>query len=303
MSAFADEPADDEIPATFLQALVTARADDDETLRSLASWWLEESRSRLCSALWDRRAGRDSAVEAVVGRIGVRSLGRGEWSVVHTEDRFDLLIASLGERRGDAFWRIVTDPEDLAAGDVATAHLNVTAEPDSHPWVSFTAAVTYRAEDDGAVPAVSQRVLTEFVADFAEFGSATFANIATDNDGGRTALEMLLPRQRGVGMAESPVRLRGYSWVTVIPPAVVERLGGASGLEATGAFAEVRLLRYGGVMLRATELLEQYDDEAMTRVFHALAPALPPGRPRELPPFAGPPVARLVYEDAAGGQS
>ncbi|QNE21784.1 DUF3396 domain-containing protein [Kribbella qitaiheensis] len=163
----------------------------------------------------------------------------------------------------------------------------------------FTVGATYRALREGVVPAVSQRVLTEFVADFAEFASATFANVATDNDSGRTALETFLPRQRGVGMAESPVRVRGYSWFTVIPPEAVRQLGGVPGLEASGAFAEVRLLRYGGVMLRATELLEQYDDEAMGRVFHVLAPVLPPGRPRKLPSYGSQTLTRLVYEDGA----
>ncbi|QNE21783.1 hypothetical protein F1D05_32510 [Kribbella qitaiheensis] len=99
------------VPEAFVQVLVTARADDEAMLRLLAGWWLEESRSRLSGPLWRRREAGDSSVEAVVGRIGVPSLGRGEWSVAHTEDRFELLRASLGEWRGDAFWRVMGDPK------------------------------------------------------------------------------------------------------------------------------------------------------------------------------------------------
>lgn len=58
----------------------------------------------------------------------------------------------------------------------------------------------------------------------------------------------------------------------------------------------------GGVLLRATDGIEQYDDEAMARVFRALAPALPSGRPRQLPVYTGLPAPRLVYEDAADYQ-
>lgn len=302
METYGNEPAVDEVPLASLQAQVTVGAQDDAAFESLARWWFVESRSRLCDPLWRRRERGDSVVDAVVGRIGVPSLGGGEWAVSYTPDRFDLLLASLRERSGDAFWRINAHPTQVALGDAATVHLSCNSEVEARPWALFVVSMTYRSQVDSVAPAESQRVLTDFVADFAERGSATFANIASDNSAGRTALETFLPRRRTVGMMESPLRARGYSWVTVISAEQVQRLGGMTVLEATGAFVEVRPLRYGGALLRATELFEDYDDEAMGRLFRVLAPVLPPGRPRKLPTYAGLPVPRLVYEDAAAHQ-
>ncbi|MGC1282944.1 MAG: hypothetical protein WA895_08420, partial [Streptosporangiaceae bacterium] len=70
------------------------------------------------------------------------------------------------------------------------------------------------------------------------------------------------------------------------------RLGGAAALAASGAFAEVAELPGGQVFLRATPFIEDYQGDAVRRVFETLAPVLLAGRSRR--PSRG---GRLV-EDA-----
>lgn len=93
---------------------------------------------------------------------------------------------------------------------------------------------------------------------------------------------------------------RSYSWVTVVPAELVGRLGGAGRLRATGAFVAVEELPSGGLWLQATETPAHYAEDAVHRVFQALAPALPVGQPRRDP--ADENVRRLVWEDAADGR-
>lgn len=79
---------------------------------------------------------------------------------------------------------------------------------------------------------------------------------------------------------------------------LADRLGGIEALRHTGAFHEVEPLAAGGVWCLATERFQDFDDDALLRVFLAVAPVLRPGTPRtfsipgDLPP-------RIVYRDAA----
>lgn len=126
-------------------------------------------------------------------------------------------------------------------------------------------------------------------ADFAGAGDPAYA-------GHHTALDAALRRDRDDSLREARRHLRGYSWITVVPRELAARLGGADALTATGAFAEVEALPPGGVWLRATDRAETYDAAAVRRVFSALAPVLPPGRPE--PDERGGPAWHLVPEDA-----
>ncbi|GAA1559274.1 hypothetical protein GCM10009741_75370 [Kribbella lupini] len=148
-------------------------------------------------------------------------------------------------------------------------------------------------------PSEAQLDLVEFVAKFCDMAAPSFGNIASDNSAGSTALEALLRRQRHDALEQSTDVLRGYSCVTVCPPALVERLGGVGALEASGAFVEVRSLQGGGASLRATETFEAYDDDAVMRVFKALAPVLPAGVPDAPSARSTRKRVRLVYEDAS----
>jgi hypothetical protein len=65
-----------------------------------------------------------------------------------------------------------------------------------------------------------------------------------------------------------------YAWVTIIPPELAARLGGAGGLTASGAFFEVSELPGGPVWLRATRTIEEFDENRSAAVAAALAPVL-----------------------------
>lgn len=73
--------------------------------------------------------------------------------------------------------------------------------------------------------------------------------------------------------------LRGYGWVTVISGELATRLGGAEAMRSDEAFAVVEELPYGGLWLQATERYEDYDEDAVWRVFRAFAPVLPDQKP------------------------
>ncbi len=289
--------------AGFLQAQTDVYVNDAARFAELARWWLLESSSRLCPVLWGRVIAGDRSIEATVGRRGISWLGDAEWSVGFTPKRFDTLLDSLNERGLSGFWSLDRDVRRVAVGECSgmIASFSCGIGP-RHSWVSFMINAWYRGSADGLIPDLAQQQLVDFVGAFSEQAHASFANIADDNDSGQTALEVFLPRNPVDSVLQSLDVLRGYSWVTVCPPNVVERLGGAEALEASGAFVEVRPLGYGAVLLRATERFEQYDDAAMARVFHALAPALPPGKPKKIRIFDGQPTPRLVYEDSADYQ-
>jgi hypothetical protein len=82
--------------------------------------------------------------------------------------------------------------------------------------------------------------------------------------------------------------------VTVLGDEMVERVGGADRLRASGAFVEVEPLAAGGWWLLATETWEEFGPVQANRLFELLAPVLPPGKPKlsEFRPvtMGGPPV-------------
>jgi hypothetical protein len=111
-----------------------------------------------------------------------------------------------------------------------------------------------------------------------------------------TNLDVALGRstRRSVDGARS--LLRGYSWATVCPAELCERLGGASKIRASEAFCKVIPLAAGGMVLQATSTIAEFSDDAMRKVFRVLAPVLPPGMPKFDPAY---PKTRFVPEDAS----
>jgi hypothetical protein len=122
-----------------------------------------------------------------------------------------------------------------------------------------------------------------FMRGFAEryapvFGHVSYADSVTDAE---TQLEQALNRRPRHTLPEWDRYLRGYSWVTVIPAALAARVGGASGLRDSGAFARLDEVAGGSLWLQAASRWSEFrDDQAsVDRVFNALAPVLPPGMP------------------------
>ncbi|GIG86181.1 hypothetical protein Pen02_11170 [Plantactinospora endophytica] len=117
-----------------------------------------------------------------------------------------------------------------------------------------------------------------------------------------TMLDAALGRSAESSAEQSRTHLRGYEWVTICPRELVGALGGPERIWASGAFAEVRPLTHGGVLLRATDDPSDYRADRVRAAFRALAPVLPPGRPGALPtvPPAGSAMLSAVPGVLAG---
>ncbi|KQW06972.1 hypothetical protein [Streptomyces sp. Root369] len=127
--------------------------------------------------------------------------------------------------------------------------------------------------------------------------SPAFARVdVTGPWGDDTNLDVVLERRPRYSVDEAREFLRGYSWITVCPDELCRRLGGVSGLAASGAFCRVIPLAAGGAVLQSTETLTGFSDDAMRDVFRVLAPVLPAGLPRFDPAH---PEVRYVPEDAS----
>jgi hypothetical protein len=65
--------------------------------------------------------------------------------------------------------------------------------------------------------------------------------------------------------------LRAHGWLTAIPSEIVGKLGGSSGLAATGAFSDIDELANGGVLAWATDDYTSYDAARAARIEQVLA--------------------------------
>jgi hypothetical protein len=87
------------------------------------------------------------------------------------------------------------------------------------------------------------------VADAADlaYGEVSFSAMPGRLDPYLPGLNAGLNRDPSTATEQARIALRGYDWVTVIPPELAERLGGDA-LRATGAFHRVVALAHGGVL-------------------------------------------------------
>lgn len=136
--------------------------------------------------------------------------------------------------------------------------------------------------------------VVEFLATALDEVNPLFARIEHDIFDDETNLDIALLRDSCESIQLGRTHLRGYAWVTVCPEELVRRLGGSGELQQRGAFARVIPLRSGGALLQASETLAGYTDDAMRKVFEALAPVLPPGEPTPDPAY---PEVRFVPQD------
>ncbi|WP_152627616.1 hypothetical protein [Streptacidiphilus melanogenes] len=244
------------------------------------------------TAIFARMSGRPDAVvempstadpdEWIKGNISERPLNMGV-SVFRLDSQGMVAQDKSQSLRLDAVW------------DVA---LDGIAQPSPNLLVSTTLGdPSSPTPQDSAAEA-----LLGLVRRTAMLASTSFGHVCDDAGySGLTSLDEVLWRgghRKSLAAARSV--LRGYSWATVLPRELVDRLGGASALSDSDAFVSVDELRGGSVALQATERFSSYDEAAVLRVFRAVAPVLPPGTPRET--IAGRAEGRkrsIVWEDAA----
>jgi hypothetical protein len=250
--------------------------------------WLRGGLARLCGDLHGTPGSPDPDVR---GRVTVQ---RSQAHPLRGRPlRLDVLDAALGELAAHPVLVEVLVLSGSGDRTVEEARLTVTPAADENRWLLLVAKV--RVPDRADRAALAQRWV-DFLADVLDDADPSYAEINNFYpDTLDTALDGVLLRYAQESIERSREFLRGYSWVTVVPAELVSRLGGADLLERSRVVAEVRRLRAGGVLVRATGTPDGYDDAAVRRVFDLVRPVLPPGRPWPLPGF---PVPPLVFEDA-----
>lgn len=128
-----------------------------------------------------------------------------------------------------------------------------------------------------------------------------FGHVSYRHACGETELERFLKGYAGDPTANTPEwrsRLRGYSWLMVVPAEISGTLGGADALRASGAFHSVTILPNGGLLLQATPTFREYRGQAVEKVHRAVRDVLVTGEFRRLPPIPGlPPTHMVVLPD------
>jgi hypothetical protein len=222
--------------------------------------------------------------------------GTGRWgSYPYSPERIEWMLTELANRPLSAKFRL-RQLDKAGVPYEGSGELLVAAEvvdEDRPEWVQLRAESTLlSAEHDPMRPVVTQR-WAGVLRVMAEQVDACFGHLCDDDAAvGRTALDAALSRGGEVmSVLQGRRLLRGDSWVTVCPAELAWRLGGMQALAASGAFAVVEQLPHGGIWLPATT---DFDQQAVRKVFKALAPVLPAGKP-ERGPFDDRP-RRLVWE-------
>jgi hypothetical protein len=161
------------------------------------------------------------------------------------------------------------------------AGYEVTLMRDALPWI---------AQDDYHLK------LRDLAAAFAATVDATFAAVGNDFWGTATRHEIAIRSHAEETIPETSEHLRGYSWVTICPPAFASRLDLA---KMAKSFFAVEELTNGYLVLQATDKLHDYQGDDAQRVYGALTPVLTTGRTylqRWRPDFA----QRIVSMPAEG---
>jgi hypothetical protein len=307
-----------------LQADIVTRAASREEFATLAAGWLTATREELLPEL-DRglRAGpslefdhrRDPAAPmgpagGAAGDLNVitKPATLGGTDARYSDHAWEQMLARLG--RTYPFHVTLTasalDERGQYGSPQSSLRISVHRLHEHQEWVTLQVHHALggagEAEASQPYPHEAQLRWAEFTRNWAARADACYAHVTDDaRIDGRTALERATartpdpagrPRTPETTIPRCHEALRGYSWVTVCAPELGARLGGAGALADSGAFAEVAELPGGQVFLRATPFIEDYQGEAVRRVFQTLAPVLLTGRSRR--PSGG---GRLV-EDA-----
>jgi hypothetical protein len=276
----------------FLRAEAVAQVPERDRFAELGAEWFTRAREELFPEL-DRglRAGPslafnhakdpDAPMGPPGGAYGTIWIGRGPMEVGGNTGRYsDRAWARMLGGLSTAYpyhAKLIASPLDERGLDDRSGDNAIIGVHRIHPepeWVAFRVRASGYG-DPGR--------WAEFVKRWVAHSEAAYAHVTDDPEiMGGTALEDATGRDIGYTIPRCREQLRGYSWVTVCAPELAARLGGPAALEKSGAFAEVTGLPGGQVFLRATRNLEDYQGEALRRVFDTLAPVLLAGRPRPM---------------------
>jgi hypothetical protein len=199
-----------------------------------------------------------------MGSAGIRSYTEATWQwFVEQVDAGEYFLAEIHLARLDSRCAMI-EPY---------VHLRIEKLPDLDGWVHV---VLQTGKDWLYANSTFRERCVDLAFGVAGEFDATFGNW-TDDIAYRSSYEAELPTLTYLTLPKSREFLRGYSWLTVVPPEIAKRLGGAAGLEATGQFVSVRPLVNGGVGLIACERPEDFTSETAERLEQVFRSVLIPG--------------------------
>jgi hypothetical protein len=273
---------------------------DDARYRKAVRYWLADLADAIAGDVLDRHGAGDETVTANMYVVWAADDEADQ--VAFDSARITQVVDELVSRGRPELILVAAEEESDngfrvpgAPGESFLASLRVRTSSDLPGVVTFQATGTYWSADD-RLPVVVQDRWVSAGMDFCDHLPVTFGSVSTDDGVGLTALDMALGRSEQDSVRESAAVLRGYSWVTICPPPIVDRLGGVAKLEESGAFWRLRPLASGAAWMQATERFEDYRDAAIERVFRVLAPVLPGGLVK---PTWGNSWPTLVHADAS----
>ncbi|WP_030158561.1 hypothetical protein [Glycomyces sp. NRRL B-16210] len=252
------EPAD-------LQAVLTARSGADP--RAAVRDWLTAAAASLYGGVFAADPGPAPVLD------GDRFDRRVRLRMSALAARRTLVFEHFGGDWAAAFdtgWRDEFTAVSLSAsaftrdGELAVHEVQAHREPDG--WLRCT-AVRY-----GGAEAREEHRWAAFLADQMAARDGAYGHVDRNEQHPRTtAHERTLGAAGYRAYEQSETRLRGYGWATACGPGAAKALGGKAAVEASGAFAEVRTLRHGGLLMVAADRIDTWSPE---RVRAALGPAL-----------------------------
>ena len=142
-----------------------------------------------------------------------------------------------------------------------------------------------------AVYAIADDLCLSHDVTYGQVGQGDFRTMFTQNH------EVSLGYYQGWQMRQ----LRGYDWITWIPPRLARRISASHRAYAATNLYDVKEWDTGLLRLRATDRPETFDEASLRHLFRSVADILPDGPPTSWKEFSlafpGPPPM-LVYEDA-----
>lgn len=124
-----------------------------------------------------------------------------------------------------------------------------------------------------------------------------FGHVSYRHACGETELERFLRGYDGDPTANTPKwrsRLRGYSWLMVVPAEIASVLGGVDTLRSSGAFHSVAVLPNGALLLQATPAFREYRGKFVENVHRVVKDVLIGGEFRKPATLTSVPPAHMV---------
>ncbi|TDD58904.1 hypothetical protein E1263_17120 [Kribbella antibiotica] len=282
----------------YLHVEVNCAIRDDAEFAAVARGWMERGLALFPGLVEELQSGnaRGTFVDQPRnGRMAARKFSKSGWQkrLAALDGRPEGLTLAISDGPDE-----MTMPDESSPDTHQDAEITVTDGYVGRP--GQTRFVVHAIRTPEIMGADGGERLRSFLADCFGSQSVDYGDVRLDgNRGYATSLDSALHRDFIDSIERSAEFLRGYGWITLCPTVLADRLGGVAGLEASKAFAVVQSQASGDVLLQATDSPQQFDHDALRRVWSALAPVLHPGSPERRP---GHEDDEVILEDAANLQ-